>query len=182
MGLVAAPPRPPAPPAPARPPHRRRRSGADQAPDRPRRPHQRIRASCVKDQVKDQGRVLEPHKEFTLSEHDGTTTLAYIGQMGTDVGPAGRGGPVRWRPPGKPRSGTRSPASPRRRSAAYTEPRPRDRNVARPVRARGGWTIRRGGQGPVGRPTQAPSGRAARVDSCAGIWSPRLPPRVTPRS
>ena len=48
---------------PPRPDHRI--ADVAQAPGRPRRPHQRIRASCVKDQVKGQGRILEPHPVLT---------------------------------------------------------------------------------------------------------------------
>jgi hypothetical protein len=53
---------PPAPPAPPRSPGRRPFQGTNPASVRPRRPHQRIRASCVKGQVKGGGRVLEPHR------------------------------------------------------------------------------------------------------------------------
>jgi hypothetical protein len=53
---------PPAPPAGARPPHRRPFPAADWAPGRPWRPHLRIQGGCVEALVKDDGRVLAPHR------------------------------------------------------------------------------------------------------------------------
>jgi putative transposase len=49
-------------PPPPRPPCRGPHPEADQAPSRPRRPHQRIRAGRIEAEVRNGGRVLEPHR------------------------------------------------------------------------------------------------------------------------
>ena len=63
-----------------------------------------------------------PHvaEQFALTEHSGTTTLTYSGELGTDFGKPGNGGSAGSRPPGKRRTAPRSPASGRSRTPRPT--------------------------------------------------------------